>query len=72
MPPKRYRPQEIIAKLRQADVLLGGGKRVPEVVQALGNSEANTPGSVEVRVRLHFTEVPSPKSRLSCAMALRR
>ena len=36
MPQKRYRPEEIIAKLRQADVLLGEGKKVPEVVKALG------------------------------------
>ncbi len=27
MPQKRYRPEEIIAKLRQADVLLGEGKK---------------------------------------------
>jgi hypothetical protein len=27
MPQKRYRPEEIIAKLRQADVLLGEGQR---------------------------------------------
>ena len=39
MPQKRYRPEEIIAKLRQADVLLGEGKRVPEVVKALGIHE---------------------------------
>jgi hypothetical protein len=36
MPQKRYRPEEIIAKLRQADVLLGEGKKVPEVIKALG------------------------------------
>ena len=29
MSQKRYRPEEIIAKLRQADVLLGEGKKVP-------------------------------------------
>jgi transposase len=39
MPQKRYRPEEIIAKLRQADVLLGEGKKVPEVVKALGIHE---------------------------------
>jgi len=39
MPQKRYRPEEIIAKLREAEVLLGQGKRVPEVVKALGISE---------------------------------
>ena len=39
MPQKRYRPEEIIAKLRQADVLLGQGKKVPEVVRALAIHE---------------------------------
>jgi transposase len=39
MPRKTYRPEEIIAKLRQADVLLGEGKKVPEVVEALGIHE---------------------------------
>jgi len=39
MPQKRYRPEEIIAKLRQADVLLGDGKKVSEVVKALGIHE---------------------------------
>lgn len=41
MPQKRYRPEEIIAKLRQADVLLGEGKKVPEVVKALGIHEVS-------------------------------
>ena len=39
MPQKRYRPEEIIAKLREAEVLLGEGKRVPEVVKTLGVHE---------------------------------
>ncbi len=39
MPQKRYRPEEIIAKLREAEVLLGQGKKVPEVVKAIGISE---------------------------------
>ena len=39
MPRKGYRAEEIIAKLREADVLLGQGKKVAEVVKALGVSE---------------------------------
>jgi putative transposase len=39
MPRKGYRAEEIIAKLREADVLLGQGKRVAEVAKALGVSE---------------------------------
>lgn len=33
---KRFRPEEIVAKLREADVLLGQGKTVVEVAKALG------------------------------------
>ena len=39
MPQKRYRPEEIIAKLRQAEVLLREGKKLPEVIKALGIHE---------------------------------
>ena len=36
MPRKTCRPEEIIAKLRQAEALLGEGKKIPEVVKILG------------------------------------
>jgi hypothetical protein len=36
MPRKGFRPEGIIAELREADVLLDRGKRVAEVVRALG------------------------------------
>jgi transposase len=39
MPRKTYRPEEIIVKLRKADVLIGEGKKVPEVVKTLGIHE---------------------------------
>jgi putative transposase len=39
MPRKKYRPEEIIAKLREAEVLLGHGKTVPETIRVLGISE---------------------------------
>jgi putative transposase len=39
MPKKTYRPEEIIAKLRQAEVLIGQGKKMPEVIKALGIHE---------------------------------
>jgi transposase-like protein len=39
MPRKRYRPEDIIAKLREADVLLGQGKTVAETIRTLGISE---------------------------------
>ena len=39
MPRKGSRAEEVIAKPREADVLLGRGERVAEVVEALGVSE---------------------------------
>lgn len=39
MPQRRYRPEEIIAKLREAEVLLGQGTKVSEMAKTLGISE---------------------------------
>lgn len=39
MPQRRYRPEEIIAKLREAEVLLGQGKKVSEAIKTLEISE---------------------------------
>ena len=36
---KRYSPEQIVGKLRQADMELGKGKRVPEVCRLLEISE---------------------------------
>ncbi len=36
---KRYRPEEIIAKLREAEVLLAQGMKVAEAVKAIGIHE---------------------------------
>jgi putative transposase len=36
MAKKRYRPEEIISKLREADVLISQGKKVIEVIKTLG------------------------------------
>ena len=36
MSKKRYRPEEIISKLREADILISQGKKEVEVIKALG------------------------------------
>ena len=36
MSKKRYRPEEIIGKLCEADVLISQGKKVVDVIKALG------------------------------------
>jgi putative transposase len=40
---KRNRPEKIIAKLREAEVLLGQGQKVPEVAKAIGTSGVSYP-----------------------------
>ena len=39
MPRKRYRTEQIVTKLRQAEVELGRGLRTPQVCKKLGVSE---------------------------------
>ncbi|ARN83976.1 transposase (plasmid) [Methylocystis bryophila] len=39
MPRKRHKPEEIVAKLRQADVLISRGKPVADAVRAIGVTE---------------------------------
>jgi len=39
MPRKRYSPDKIIQKLREAEVLLSQGQKVTQVVRAMGISE---------------------------------
>jgi transposase-like protein len=36
MPQKKHKPEEIVAKLRQVDVLLSQGQAVAEAVRAIG------------------------------------
>ncbi len=39
MPRKRYRPEDIIAKLREAGILISQGKTVAETIKHLGVSD---------------------------------
>ncbi len=39
MPKKRYHPEEIISKLREADILISQGKTVAETIRVLGISD---------------------------------
>jgi hypothetical protein len=44
VPTKRFTPKEIINKLRHADVPLGQGRKVAEIVKALGMTDVTTAG----------------------------
>src|SRR3989337_3208083 len=39
MPRKRHKPEEIVAKLRQVDVLTSQGQSVPDAIRSIGVSE---------------------------------
>jgi putative transposase len=39
MPKKRYRPEEIVAKLRQVDVVVSQGQNIADAIRQIGVSE---------------------------------
>ncbi len=39
MPSKRHKPEEIVAKLRQVDVLMSQGRAVADAIRSIGVSE---------------------------------
>ena len=41
MPSKRYRPEDILSKLREADILISQGKTVAETIRILGISDVS-------------------------------
>ncbi len=75
MPRKGFRAEEIIAKLREADVLLGQGKKVAEVVKALGVSEVTyyrwrqEYGGMSVPQARRLKELEKENARLRKAVA---
>ena len=75
MPRKRYRPKEIIAKLREAEVVLGQGKKVPEVVKAIGVSGPPTSaprkeyGGMNVSQAKRLKELERENARLRTAVS---
>jgi transposase-like protein len=75
MPRKGFRAEEIIAKLREADVLLGQGKEVAEVVKALGVSEVTyyrwrqEYGGLSVSQARRLKELEKENARLRKAVA---
>ena len=75
MPSKRYRPEEIIAKLREAEVLIGQGRKVPEMVKAIGISEVSyyrwrkQYGRMDVSQAKRLKELEQENSRLRRAVS---
>lgn len=75
MPKKTYKPEEIIRKLREAEVRLGQGESVAEVVRALAISEVTyyrwrkEYGGMRVEQAKRLKEVERENLRLRKAVA---
>ena len=72
---KRHPPEQIVAKLRQADVELGKGLRVPEVCKPLGISEQTSYrgrtqyGGMDPRMAKQLKEMEKENARLKRLVA---
>jgi putative transposase len=72
---KRYRPEEIITKLREAEVLLAQGMKVPEVSKAIGIHEITYYrwrkefGGMKVSQARRLKELEKENSRLRKAVS---
>lgn len=75
MPRKKHTAEEIIGKLREAEVLLAQGKKVPEVVRILGVTEQtyyrwrNEYGGLKVDQAKRLKELERENARLKRAVA---
>lgn len=74
MPKRKYGPEEIVAKLRQVDVLLSQGKTVGEAVKTTGVTETtyhrwrNEYGGLKLDQVKRLKEVEAENSRLRRAV----
>jgi transposase-like protein len=72
---KRHSPEQIIAKLREADAMLGAGESVARVVQQLGVSEQtyhrwrNQYGGMKASEARRLKELEQENARLKKAVA---
>ncbi len=72
---KRHSPEQIVRKLRQAEVRLAAGATVPEVARELGMSEAtfhrwrNHYGAMSTREAKHLKELEKENARLKKLLA---
>ena len=72
---KRHTPEQVIAKLREADAMLAGGKTIAQVVQHLGVSEQtlhrwrNQYGGMKAGDAKRLKELEQENARLKKAVA---
>ncbi len=72
---KRHTPEQIVAMLRQADIELGKGRRVPEVCKQLGISDQTyyrwrqKYGGMDPQMAKYMKELEKQNSRLKKLVA---
>jgi len=72
---KRHTPEQIIAKLREVDAMLGSGKTIAQIVQHLGVSEQtlhrwrNQYGGMKAGDAKRLKELEQENARLKKAVA---
>jgi transposase-like protein len=75
MPKRKYTAEEIVAKLRQVDVLVGQGKTVGEAVKSIGVTETtyhrwrNEYGGLKLDQVKRLKELESENGRLRRAIS---
>ena len=65
---KRHTAEEIVAKLRQVDVLMAQGRLVADAIRAIGVTEVAARRAVERRDLLHIKGGPDCDRKLEAAL----
>lgn len=60
MPQKKHKPEEIVAKLRQVDVLLSQGRPVTEAIRTISVTPFTYWPPCIIRTRIHGSEYSHP------------
>jgi transposase len=68
MPRKRHKPEEIVTKLRQVDVLVSQGQSVVDAIRQIGVNEVPARRTVRRRNLLHAPRSPDRGRKLAAAL----
>ena len=66
---KRYKPEEIVAKLRQADVLVSQGQNLADAIRQIGVSERQEFGGLKTEQIKRLKDLELENSRLRKAVS---
>ena len=65
---KRYKPEEIVAKLRQVDVLVSQGQDMADAIRQIGVSEVLARRAAQRRDLLYLTRGPDRRRELAASL----